>query len=162
MMRVHTLGREQVVPRPLDEVFAFFERPENLERITPDWMRMQFLTPAPIPMHAGSAIDYVVRVHRVPLRWTTLITEYDPPHRFVDVQLRGPYAFWHHTHTFEKTDGGTIIRDAVRYALPFGPMGEVAHALFVRRDLNAIFAYRERAIEAKFVHGAAAPAQCAG
>jgi len=154
-MRVHTLEREQRVPRPIGEVFAYFARPENLERITPPWMRMQFLTPPPAPMHIGSAIDYVVRVHGLPLRWTTLITEYDPPHRFVDVQLRGPYAFWHHTHTFETAGADTIIRDAVRYALPFGPLGAIAHALLVRRDLHAIFGHRTEMIRATF--GAHAP-----
>ncbi len=149
-MRMHTLKREQRVARPLDEVFAYFARPENLERVTPPWMRMQFLTPSPIPMHAGSAIDYVVRVHGVPMRWTTLITEYDPPHRFVDVQLRGPYSLWHHTHTFEKAGDDTIVRDAVRYAMPFGPLGEVVHALLVKRDIEAIFAYRVQAINGAF------------
>jgi len=145
-VRVHTLERELRVARSITEVFAFFERPENLGRITPPWVRMQFLTPSPIPMHAGSAIDYIVRVHRVPMHWTTLITEYDPPHRFVDVQRRGPYALWHHTHTFEAAGGDTIVRDAVRYAMPFGPLGAIAHALMVKRDLDAIFDYRAEAI----------------
>ena len=149
-MRLYTLDREQFVPRPLSEVFPFFERPDNLEKITPDWMQMRFLTPTPAPMHVGSVIDYNVRVHGVPLRWTTLIAEYEPPHRFVDVQLRGPYAFWHHTHTFEETKGGTLIRDAVRYALPLGPLGALAHTLLIRRDLNTIFAHRQKVIEDLF------------
>lgn len=149
-MRVHELEREQRVARPIGEVFAYFERPENLERLTPPWMRMQFLTPSPAPMHVGSAIDYVVRVHGVSLRWTTLITEYDPPHRFVDVQLRGPYALWHHTHTFEADGNETILRDRVRYALPFGPLGAIVHAAVVRRDLKTIFDYRTEMIRATF------------
>ncbi len=149
-MRVHTLERELRVTRPIAEVFAFFERPENLGRLTPPWVRMQFLTPSPIPMHAGSAIDYVVRVHRVPIHWTTLIAEYNPPHRFVDIQRRGPYALWHHTHTFEAAGDETIVRDAVRYAMPFGPLGAIVHALMVKRDLEAIFAYRTEAIRGIF------------
>src|SRR5690606_10238669 len=101
-MRVHTLERSLTVHAPLDAVFPFFDRPENLERITPPWMRMQTITPEPVSMHVGSVIDYVVRVRGIPMRWTSIITEYDPPHRFVDVQLRGPYSLWHHLHTFRE------------------------------------------------------------
>lgn len=149
-MKVYTFEREQRVPRPLDELFPFFERPENLQHLTPPWARMQILTPSPIPMHVGSAIDYIVRIHGIPLRWTTLITEYAPPHRFVDIQLRGPYALWHHTHTFEAAGRETIMRDSVRYALPFGPLGALSQAVMVRRDLDRIFAYREAAVRQRF------------
>jgi len=149
-MKVYTFEREQRVPRPIDELFPFFERPENLQHLTPPWARLRFLTPAPIPMHTGSKIDYVVRIHGIPLRWTTLISEYDPPNRFVDVQLRGPYALWHHTHTFEEDGGYTVVRDSVRYALPFGPLGTILHALVIRRDLDRIFTYRAEAIRRRF------------
>ena len=93
-------------------------------------------------MHVGAMIDYVVSVNGIPMRWTTCIAEYAPPHRFVDVQLKGPYSFWHHTHTFEAQGEGTLIRDEVRYALPFGPFGEIAHAVMVKRQLNTIFNFR--------------------
>jgi ligand-binding SRPBCC domain-containing protein len=82
------------------------------------------------------------------MRWTTCISEYDPPHRFVDVQLKGPYSFWHHTHTFEAKGEGTLIRDEVRYALPFGPLGEIAHAMMVKRQLNTIFNFRRGYLDA--------------
>lgn len=149
-MKVYTLKRSITVLAPLEEVFDFFSRPENLEAITPRTMRMTFLTPTPAPMHVGSTIDYLIRVQNVPLRWTTSIAEYDPPHRFVDVQLRGPYSFWHHTHTFEETSEGTIIRDEVRYAMPFGPLGRLVHWLKVGRDLGYIFEYRKSIIDERF------------
>jgi ligand-binding SRPBCC domain-containing protein len=146
-MRLHTLELSQTVHAPLDAVFPYFDRPENLERITPPWMRMQTITPEPVPMHVGSVIDYVVSVRGIPMRWTSIITEYDPPHRFVDVQLRGPYSLWHHLHTFREHNGDTVIEDRVTYVMPFGPLGSIAHALFVRRDLESIFEYRQRVID---------------
>jgi ligand-binding SRPBCC domain-containing protein len=142
-MRLYTLEREQRVPAALERVFPFFERPENLERLTPPSMNMRILTPQPVTMRSGALIDYVVTVGVVPMRWTTYIADYDPPHRFVDVQLRGPYSFWHHTHTFEAAGDETVIRDRVVYALPFGPIGRIAHALFVKRQLDGIFSFRQ-------------------
>lgn len=149
-MRLHVLERRQVVPRPLKEVFPFFASPANLERITPPQLGMNIITPPPIVMREGALFDYVVSLRGMPMRWTTLITDYDPPHRFVDVQLKGPYSFWHHTHTFEETDEGTVLGDTVRYALPLGPLGALAHALFVKRDLEQVFAYRRKVIAAEF------------
>ena len=145
-MKIYTLRKEQFIARPLEEVFAFFSQPENLERITPKKLGFNIITPKPIEMRAGALIDYTVRTLGVPLRWTTLIAEYDPPRKFVDAQLRGPYSFWHHTHRFEAVEGGTLIMDEVRYGLPFGPLGRLAHALVVRRELEKIFGYRERVI----------------
>ena len=152
-MRVHMLERRQLVPQPLETVFPFFAAPENLERITPPHLGMHILTPPPIGMREGALFDYVVSLRGLPMRWTTLITDYAPPYRFVDVQLKGPYSFWHHTHTFEETPEGTLIGDTVRYALPFGPLGAVAHALFVKRDLDTVFAFRRAFIAAEFGGG---------
>ncbi len=150
-MNVHLLHREQILDLPPAEVFEFFSRPENLARITPPAMRFTILTPLPIAMKPGALIDYTVRTLGLSVRWTTLITEFDPPHRFVDVQLKGPYAFWHHTHRFEEVDHGngrvgTRIIDEVRYALPFGPLGELARLLVVKRELEKIFDFRRRVI----------------
>jgi ligand-binding SRPBCC domain-containing protein len=145
-MSVHVLVREQTVARPLEEVFAFFSRPENLSRITPGELGFRILTPSPVPMHRGAVIDYVVRPFGLPLRWRSLITDFDPPHRFVDEQLRGPYDLWHHAHSFIETDEGTRIRDEVHYALPLGPLGRLVHALAVRRRLEIIFDHRARAV----------------
>jgi len=144
---VHTLRREQRLPGTPEEVFAFFGDARNLEAITPPLLRFRVLTPDPIAMGPGALIRYRLNVHHVPVGWLTAIREWDPPHRFVDEQLRGPYALWHHTHTFAALDGGgTRMRDVVRYALPLGPLGEIAHRLFVRRDIEAIFDFRANKI----------------
>ena len=147
---MHILETEQFVPRPLKDVFAFFEAPENLARITPSAMGFTTLTPSPITMKEGALIDYTIRLGGLPLHWRTLISEYSPPFRFVDEQLAGPYTFWHHTHEFEEVEGGTLIRDTVRYLLPFGPLGRLVHSLFVRRQLESIFAYRHKVIAKQF------------
>ena len=135
----YLIEREQWIDRPIEEVFAFFSDAANLEAITPPWLRFSVTTPAPIAMHAGARIEYRLRWRGIPLRWTTLIETREPPDRFIDTQLRGPYRLWHHTHTFEAVDGGTRMRDLVRYRLPFGPLGTIAHVLGVRRDLEAVF-----------------------
>jgi ligand-binding SRPBCC domain-containing protein len=150
---VHELTREQPVARPRDEVFGFFCEPENLARLTPPWLGFEILTPSPVPMHAGALIDYQIRLGPVPTRWRTLITAFEPPVRFVDEQLAGPYSFWHHTHEFVATGSGTLIRDRVRYLLPFGPVGRLVQALVIRRQLEAIFAYRHRVIADLFPGG---------
>lgn len=144
------IDERQWVPRPLDEVFRFFSRPENLGELTPPEMRFEILTPEPLTMRPGALIDYGIRLGPLPMRWSSLITEYDPPHGFVDAQLRGPYDLWHHRHAFMQKDGVTEIRDTVHYRLPFGPLGNLAHALVVRRQLAGIFAYRRRRVEELF------------
>ncbi len=149
-MKVYTLKAEQFVPRPLDEVFAFFERPENLAKITPETLGFVILTPLPIEMKAGARIEYTIKVAGFRMRWQTLISSYDPPRSFVDEQLKGPYKLWHHTHRFHTVEGGTMILDEVKYALPLGLLGRMAHALFVRRQLKGIFEYRERVIAERF------------
>ena len=139
----HLLEREQLLPGSPEDVFEFFADAFNLEAITPPWLGFRVITPRPIAMGEGTLIEYRLRLHRVPVRWLTRIEVWEPPLRFVDVQLRGPYRAWHHTHSFEPAQGGgTLIRDVVRYALPLGPLGGLAHRAFVRRDLARIFDYR--------------------
>lgn len=150
-MTVYLLRRAQTVALPLETVFAFFARPENLERITPDDLGFSILTPGPIEMKAGALIDYTIRLMGVPLRWTTLITTYQPPQCFIDEQLRGPYAFWHHRHLFRETDDGTEIIDEVHYALRGGVLAPLIHRLFVRRQLERIFDHRARIIEGELM-----------
>jgi ligand-binding SRPBCC domain-containing protein len=149
-MKVYMLKKEQIVKRPLGEVFAFFERPENLARITPPWLGFRILTPSPIVMERGAKFEYSVRVMGIRVGWESLISDYQPPHRFVDEQTRGPYAYWHHTHTFLQTDGGTLVGDEVRYAMPFSVIGTLAWRLAVRSQLEDIFSYRARVIGAMF------------
>ncbi|MEN3026774.1 MAG: SRPBCC family protein [Chlorobiota bacterium] len=149
-MKLYRLYREQWVPKPLEEVFPFFERPENLGLITPPRLGFRLLTPSPVPMHQGALIDYTIRLLGLPVRWTTYIAVYDPPHCFVDVQLRGPYSFWYHTHRFIPENGGTRLTDEVLYVLPFGPLGRLLHAIWIARSLDSIFSYRRERIRAIF------------
>jgi ligand-binding SRPBCC domain-containing protein len=130
-------------------VFPFFADAHNLEALTPPLLRFRLVTPAPLAVGKGALIRYRLRVHGVPVSWLTEITEWDPPRRFVDEQLKGPYALWHHTHTFEPLDdGGTLMRDVVRYRIGFGPLGLLANRLVVRRDVEQIFDYRAQRIPA--------------
>ncbi|MGI8428969.1 MAG: SRPBCC family protein [Solirubrobacteraceae bacterium] len=144
-MRIHRLEREQVLDRPLDEVFQFFSQAHNLERITPSWLNFKVLSREPIEMHAGTVIEYRLRLYGVPFRWSSRIESWEPDHGFADRQVRGPYRLWHHRHEFAADGEGTVVRDHVEYALPFGVLGELAHAAFVRRDLRRIFDFRHRA-----------------
>lgn len=147
MGRVHILERRQRIERPLTEVFAFYGDAHNLERITPPWLGIEVTTPPPIEMDAGTLIEYRLKLHRAPIRWRTRIEIWDPPGRFVDVQVKGPYSLWEHTHTFaEDGPGATVIEDRVRYSIPFGPLGDLAERLLVRRDLRQIFDYRREAV----------------
>jgi ligand-binding SRPBCC domain-containing protein len=143
VLRHHVLRREQRLPGTPDAVFPFFSDAHNLEAITPPWLRFHVVTPQPIEMRAGALIEYRLRLRGIPISWLTRIEEWTPGVRFVDVQLAGPYRLWHHAHEFEPDGaGGTLMRDTVHYALPLWPLGEIAHALVVRRDLAAIFAFR--------------------
>jgi ligand-binding SRPBCC domain-containing protein len=141
------LHRTIRVPSPLSEVFPFFADPMNLDSLTPPWLRFRILTPAPITMAVGSLIDYRLRLRGIPIRWRTEITDFEPPHRFVDRQVRGPYREWVHEHVFEELDGHTIIIDNVTYAVLGGP---VVQQLFVKRDLDRIFDYRHARIATRF------------
>ena len=146
----YVLEREQVLPVGIDEAFAFFGDALNLQRITPGWLHFRVITPEPIAMAPGTLIEYRLRLHGLPLRWLTRIEAWEPGVRFVDAQLRGPYRLWHHTHEFEPRGERTLMRDRVRYALPLGPLGRIAHAVLVRRDLERIFDFRHAAVAAHF------------
>jgi ligand-binding SRPBCC domain-containing protein len=147
-VRVHRLDRSQHVPLGVADAFAFYGSADNLERITPPWLRFEIRDPRPRQLSAGARLEYSLVLHRFPVRWTTEIRIWEPPHRFVDFQVRGPYRLWEHTHTFEPADGGTLITDRVDYAIPYGPLGALAHLAFVRRDLRRIFDYRRDAVAA--------------
>ena len=138
----YVLRRQAFIPAPLDDVFDLFSNAHNLEQITPDWLHFRVLTEGPIEMKVGSRIRYRLRIGGVPLRWDTCITRWEPGRSFVDRQERGPYRFWDHTHTFAPVGDGVRMGDMVRYALPFGPLGRLAHALWVRDALARIFDYR--------------------
>ena len=137
----HHLRTETVVARPRSEVFAFFAAAENLQRITPPELNFEILTPTPVGMQEGTRIDYLLRLFGLPFTWQTLISRWEPDDRFVDEQIRGPYARWIHTHSFEPVEGGTLVRDEVLYRLPLYPLGEVGWPV-VRLQLRRIFRYR--------------------
>lgn len=143
MPTIYILTRKQWVPQTLDAAFGLFSCASNLQSITPPWLDFH-ITDAPKDMRTGALLRYKLRIHKIPVRWTTGITQWNPPYGFVDEQLSGPYALWHHEHTFTAERGGTMIQDEVQYALPFGPLGRLAHAVLVRRDLRDIFDYRAR------------------
>lgn len=127
------------------EVFRVFEDARNLAKITPPWLRFEVLS-GEVAMRRGAEIDYVIRWQGLPMKWKTLITNYDPPDSFVDLQVRGPYRVWHHRHSFRETAEGTVVEDRVDYALPLGLLGRAAHCIVVKRQLLAIFRYRQTAM----------------
>ncbi len=133
---------EQLIPLPLDEVVPFFAAAGNLEAITPPWLSFSILTEDP-RIYEGAVIDYRLRLHGLPLRWRTEISVWDPPNRFVDTQISGPYRLWDHEHAFRPHPEGTMVFDRVRFRAPgprFLTMGPVA------RDVRAVFRFREAAL----------------
>jgi ligand-binding SRPBCC domain-containing protein len=145
-LRLQRLERKQVIERPLGEVFDFFARAENHERITPPWLSFRVITPEPIEMGRGTLIDYRLRLHGVPLRWTSRIESWEEERRFVDEQVHGPYRVWRHLHEFVPIDRATCVRDRVEYALPLGWLADPLALPVVRRDLGRIFDYRRSAV----------------
>jgi len=134
---------EILLPARLDEVFGFFADASNLENLTPPWLRFKILTESPIHMTEGTLIDYRIRWRGIPLRWRTKIESWQPPHRFVDHQISGPYRLWRHEHLFRQRKDGTSIEDRVEYS-PLG--GAIAQRLAVGRDVKQIFSYRRAAL----------------
>jgi len=146
-MKIRTLDSEVWLARPIQEVFAFFSDAANLESITPPWLKFQIQTTHPLEMCRGTLIDYRLRLHGIPLSWRSEITVWEPPHRFVDKQVRGPYRLWHHEHTFSEEDGGTIVRDHVDYA---APGGWLIQKILVSREVARIFEFRRRKLSEIF------------
>jgi ligand-binding SRPBCC domain-containing protein len=155
-MRIYILKREQVVPKPLETIFPFFTKAENLALITPPSLAFRVLTPSPVIMEQGKIIDYTVKLLGVEIRWRSMITKYEPPICFVDEQIKGPYSFWHHRHTFERRNTSTIIHDLIRYALPLSltkAPGGLLHRMYVKPNLEEIFDYRRDVIARMFGGG---------
>lgn len=146
-MKQSLFNSEIWLPKPREEIFPFFGDAHNLEIITPPWLQFEILTQPPIDMRPGKLIDYRISLHGIRLRWRTKIEIWEPPHRFIDVQVKGPYRQWHHEHIFETQDNGTLCRDCVRYAVPCGALVD---RLLVRRELEKIFDFRRTKLLALF------------
>lgn len=150
-MKIHRLHTIQRLPISLDEAWAFFSSPRNLRQITPEWLDFQITNEPPEEMYPGAIVTYTVRpMFKIPVRWTTEITHVEAPYRFVDEQRFGPYSLWHHEHHFRQIEGGVEVEDLIHYALPLGPLGSVAHAVMVRKQLDEIFSYRREVLENLF------------
>lgn len=152
--RYWQLTMSQWLPLPPAELFPFFADAMNLQAITPKLLSFKVLTPGPIVMKPGTLIDYKLKVRGLPIRWTTRIATWDPPNRFSDEQLKGPYARWHHAHIFTEENGGTRCEDIVEYRPRGGPLAPLINKLFVQGDITKIFAYRTKVLEEKFGHQA--------
>jgi ligand-binding SRPBCC domain-containing protein len=148
--RCHEFRAEQWLPLPPEQLFPFFADEKNLERLTPPWLHFQVIGKSTPTMQQGTLVDYRLRIRGIPVRWQSRIEEWSPPSRFVDVQTRGPYSHWHHTHLFEAKDGGTLATDCVRYRVPGGWLGRLFVLPLVRRDIQIIFNYRRTSIEQLF------------
>lgn len=140
-MRVRTLRTEQTLPRPVEEVFAFFSDAGNLDVLTPPWLHFRVLTPG-VAMRQGAVIEYRLRWRGLPLFWRTQIGDWRPPFRFVDRALKSPYLLWVHEHVFEPCPGGTRMTDRVDYAVPGGWLEPAVTRWVVAPDVGRIFAYR--------------------
>ena len=149
---IYELCKVHSLPISIDEAWAFFSTAGNLEKITPPDLSFHILTQLKdAPIYSGMIINYIVRpLFGIPLRWTTEITNVNAPFTFTDRQVKGPYALWEHTHTFESVPGGVKMTDVVRYALPLYFLGELAHRMVVKKKLNDIFEYREKTLNNLF------------
>jgi len=149
-MKINKLNFKQVINKSIDEVFDFFSKPENLSKITPKKLDFTILTPTPIKMKDGQIIDYTIKILGKKIRWRTLITTFEPPNMFIDQQLSGPYSMWHHQHIFKDIPGGVEIEDKITYVIPFGFIGVFINWIWVKKDLENIFLYRQGIIEKYF------------
>ena len=150
-MKKFSIKFEQFIDLPIEDVFNFFSKPQNLSLITPPRLKFDILTPMPLEMKEGQLIDYSLTImYIVKLHWRTLITYYDKPYKFIDQQIKGPYSLWHHTHIFEEKDGGTLIKDDLVYSISFGIIGQFVHAVYIKYDIQNIFKYRYKILNIIF------------
>ena len=146
-MKTYWLRKTIWLPRSRAEIFEFFSNPGNLDRLTPAWLNFAIQTPATSQIKQGALLDYRLRLHGIPIRWQSEIAVWEPPHRFVDRQTKGPYSLWLHEHTFEDRDNGTLVGDNVEYALPGGI---IVQKFLVAPDIERIFNYRHKVLTELF------------
>ena len=139
--------QQQWTPKPLNEVFDFFSDVKNLELLTPPLLKFKVLDKSTENIQEGSKINYKLKIHGVPTKWTSLITDWQPMNEFSDVQLKGPYAKWYHRHLFKSFAGGVLLEDKVVYRLPFSQIGGNLLHWFILKDIKAIFSYRRKRIQ---------------
>lgn len=151
-MAFYQFKREQLVNTNINELWDFISSPQNLKKITPPEMGFDIQTPdLPDEIYAGMIISYIVRpLWNIPTTWVTEITQVVPQQYFVDEQRVGPYALWHHQHIVKAVSEGVLMTDIVSYKPPFGPLGNLANSLLIRKKLNQIFDYRTQAMNAIF------------
>lgn len=155
-MKTFYLRTEIWLPRNRDEIFRFFADPQNLDRLTPTWLNFKILSPATSAMRVGTMLDYRLRIRGVPVRWQSEISVWQPPDRFVDRQTKGPYSLWVHEHTFAAHNGGTLVGDNVKYAVPGG---RLVQKLLVAPDIEKIFNYRHKILQELFNPAQVTPSQ---
>ncbi len=150
IMKPHIIIRKTIINRPLEEVFNFFSKAENLNLLTPPELKFKILTPLPIKMSAGTIIDYKIKLNGIPFNWKTEICDWKVNEYFVDQQLKGPYRIWHHTHSFKAVDGGTQMIDEVKYLSPGWILEPFIQALFIKKKVESIFDYRNSKLKEIF------------
>ena len=146
-MKYYEFKKKQFINLPINEVFDFFSNPVNLEKVTPQYLNFKINTKLPLVMGKGKYFNYQLRVRGISMKWISLISLYNPPHCFIDEQIKGPYSSWQHIHTFMEKNGGTSINDFVKYSLPLGFIGKIINSIWIKKDLDAIFKYRQKIIE---------------
>jgi ligand-binding SRPBCC domain-containing protein len=149
-MNIRIFEDEFLVDVSIDQVFDFFSKAENLEKITPPFLKFKIMTKKPINLKQGTIIDYKLNLRKVPFKWKTKITAWDPPYKFEDTQVKGPYKQWIHTHTFKQTEIGTMIKDRIEYRSPGWIFEPIINKLFVRPDIEKIFKYRREQFQRYF------------
>jgi len=149
-MNERVLEYKTSINKPLDEVFAFFSKAENLNKLTPSELQFEILTPSPIAMKKGAMIEYKIKLSGIPFKWKTEICEWNPPYKFADQQLKGPYTKWYHEHIFTEEEGKTIMIDRITYLSKGWIMAPLLHALFVDKRVKEIFTYREKVLNDLF------------
>ena len=147
---MHVHHSELIVNESLDVVFDFFNRPENLVKLMPPFMAFELLTPGKLETKVGAVFDYKVKVFGIPNRWTTYISDYNPPHSFSDIQLKGPNSYWHHRHSFKQLANGTLVADDIHYLLPFGVVGKIGNFIVMNPIINALFNHRKKVVAEHF------------
>jgi ligand-binding SRPBCC domain-containing protein len=149
-MKPHTIVRTTLIRKPLEEVFQFFSKAENLNLLTPPELEFKILTPLPIKMGVGTLIDYRIKLNGIPFNWKTEISKWKENECFEDQQLKGPYRIWHHTHAFKAVAGGTEMTDTVKYLSPGWFLEPIIQALFIKKKVEAIFDYRNNKLKEIF------------